>query len=57
MFTTQEENESYKDKADPGNYIVVVGVVGLFSGVAFERESVVRITYSGGRELSCEEVK
>ena len=54
MFTTQEENELYKDKADPGKYVVVVGVVGLFSGVPFERESVVRITYSGGRELSCE---
>jgi hypothetical protein len=57
MFTTQEENESYKDKANPGKYIVVVSVVGLFSGVAFERESIVKITYSGGRELSCEEVK
>jgi hypothetical protein len=53
MFTTQEENESYKDKASPGKYIVTIGVVGLFSGVPFERESVVRITYTGGRDLSC----
>jgi hypothetical protein len=56
MFTTQEENELYKDKVNPGKYVVVVGVVGLFSGVPFERESIVRITYTGRMELSCEEV-
>ena len=54
MFTTQEENEFYKDKVNRGKYIVIIGVVGLFSGVPFERESVVRITYTGGRDLSCE---
>jgi hypothetical protein len=55
MFTTQEENELHKDKANPGKYVVVVGVVGLFSGIPFERESAVRITYTGGTHLSCEE--
>ena len=55
MFTTQEENKSYKDKASPGQYIVTIGVVGLFSGIPFERESIVRITYAGRMELSCEE--
>ena len=54
MFTTQEENELYKDKVNPAKYIVIIGVVGIFSEVPFERESVVRITYTGGRDLSCE---
>jgi hypothetical protein len=39
-----------------GKYIVIIGVVGVFSGVPFERESVVRITYAGRMDLSCDEV-
>ena len=57
MFTTQEENDQHKDKAQPGTYLVVVGLIGVFSGKPFEREKEIRVTYTGGMELSFEEVK
>lgn len=55
MFTTQEENDLYQDKADPGTYLIVIGVVGVFSGKPFEREKEIKIAYTGGKDLSCEE--
>ena len=56
MFTTQEENDSHKEKASSGEYLVVVGVVGDFSGKPFEREKTIRITYTGDKNISYEEV-
>jgi hypothetical protein len=57
MFTIQEANELYKDKAFSGKYLIVISVTGIFGGKRFEKEKAVRIAYSGELNLSCEEIK
>ena len=56
MFTIQEANDLYKDKAFSGKYLVVISVTGIFGGKRFQKEKTLSIIYSGDMNLSCEEI-